>query len=92
MSGTATPSRGTSKRGPCQPSPQTNGKVERFHWTLADGWAFKRLYNSENARRKAMPAWIYEINHQRHHIAIGKAKGSFSGEKRAFADTVNRGH
>ena len=22
--------------------PQTNGKIERFHRTLADGWAFKR--------------------------------------------------
>ena len=27
--------------------PQTNGKIERFHRTLADGWAFKKLYNSE---------------------------------------------
>jgi len=23
--------------------PQTNGKIERFHRTLADGWAFKRF-------------------------------------------------
>jgi len=22
---------------------QTNGKIERFHRTLADGWAFKRF-------------------------------------------------
>ena len=35
--------------------PQTNGKIERFHRTLADGWAFARLYNSESARR-ARPA------------------------------------
>ncbi len=27
--------------------PQTNGKIERFHRTLADGWAFKKFYNSE---------------------------------------------
>ena len=26
--------------------PQTNGKIERFHRTLADGWAYARLYES----------------------------------------------
>jgi transposase InsO family protein len=31
--------------------PQTNGKIERFHRTLADGWAFKRFYTSERQRR-----------------------------------------
>ena len=53
--------------------PQTNGKIERFHRTLADGWAFKRFYNSETARRAALPAWIHEYNHHRPHTAIGKA-------------------
>jgi transposase InsO family protein len=52
--------------------PQTNGKIERFHRTLADGWAFKRLYTSEHQRRAAMPAWIHEYNHHRPHTAIGK--------------------
>ena len=52
--------------------PQTNGKIERFHRTLADGWAFKRLYTSESARRKALPAWLHEYNHHRPHTAIGK--------------------
>ena len=51
--------------------PQTNGKIERFHRTLADGWAFKRFYNSESARRKALPAWLHEYNHHRPHTAIG---------------------
>ena len=27
--------------------PQTNGKTEPFHGTMADGWAFKRFYNTE---------------------------------------------
>jgi transposase InsO family protein len=51
--------------------PQTNGKIERFHRTLADGWAFKRMFASESARRKALPAWLHEYNHHRPHTAIG---------------------
>ena len=53
--------------------PQTNGKIERFHRTLADGWAFKKFYNSESARRAALPEWIHHYNHHRPHSAIGKA-------------------
>jgi len=51
--------------------PQTNGKIERFHRTLADGWAFKKFYNTESARRAALPAWIHHYNHHRPHTAIG---------------------
>jgi transposase InsO family protein len=36
--------------------PQTNGKTERFHRTLAEGWAFKKFYNSESARLAALSA------------------------------------
>ena len=32
--------------------PQTNGKIERFHRTLTDGWAFGRFYNSEKPAAK----------------------------------------
>lgn len=52
--------------------PQTNGKIERFHRTLADGWAFSKHYNSESARRAAPPAWLHFYNHHRPHTAIGK--------------------
>jgi len=52
--------------------PQTNGKIERFHRTLADGWAYSRLYGSESARRNALQAWIHHYNHHRLHTAIGK--------------------
>ncbi len=52
--------------------PQTNGRMERFHRTLAEGWAFKKFYNSESARLAALPAWIHEYNHHRPHSAIGK--------------------
>lgn len=53
--------------------PQTNGKIERFHRTLAEGWAFKKFYNSESARLAALPPWVHEYNHHRPHSAIGKA-------------------
>jgi transposase InsO family protein len=42
--------------------PRTNGKIERFHRTLADGWAFRRMFPSELARRQALPAWLHEYN------------------------------
>jgi transposase InsO family protein len=51
--------------------PQTNGKAERFNRTLTDGWAFRRLFTSESARRKALPAWLHWYNHHRPHTAIG---------------------
>jgi transposase InsO family protein len=51
--------------------PQTNGKVERLHRTLADGWAYKKLYSLENARRAALPGWLHQYNHHRPHSALG---------------------
>lgn len=51
--------------------PQTNGKIERFHRTLADGWAYARFYGSETERRDALPGWIHFYNHHRPHSAIG---------------------
>jgi transposase len=51
--------------------PQTNGKIERFHRTLADGWAYARRYDSEHQRRAALPGWIHFYNHHRAHSAIG---------------------
>lgn len=51
--------------------PQTNGKIERFHRTLADGWAYARFYSCESERRTALPNWIHSYNHHRTHSAIG---------------------
>ena len=53
--------------------PQTNGKIERFHRTMAGEWAFARHYPSESARRSALPAWLHTYNYHRQHSAIGKA-------------------
>ncbi len=53
--------------------PQTNGKIERFHRTLADDWAYARHYHSEAERRAALPKWLHFYNHHRTHSAIGGA-------------------
>ena len=52
--------------------PQTNGKIERFHRTLVEGWAFRTFYPSETARLAALPPWVHQYNHHRPHSAIGK--------------------
>ena len=49
--------------------PQTNGKIERFHRTLADGWAYARHYTTETERQTALPAWLHAYNHHRPHSA-----------------------
>jgi transposase InsO family protein len=51
--------------------PQTNGKVERFNRTLVEGWAYRRLYVSEQARRAAFGPWLHWYNHHRPHSALG---------------------
>ena len=51
--------------------PQTNGKAERWHRTMADGWAYKKLYTSENARRAALAGWLHQYNYHRPHSALG---------------------
>lgn len=51
--------------------PQTNGKIERLHRTLAEGWAYKKLYTSEDVRRAALPGWLHQYNHHRPHSAVG---------------------
>ena len=51
--------------------PQTNGKIERFHRTLSDGWGYARCYTCESERRQALPAWLHEYNHHRPHTACG---------------------
>ncbi|WP_110039204.1 IS481 family transposase [Nocardia neocaledoniensis] len=50
--------------------PQTNGKVERFHRTLADEWAYARLYRSDSERCAAFTTWLHTYNHHRGHTAL----------------------
>jgi transposase InsO family protein len=56
--------------------PQTNGKIERFHRTLADGWAYARHYTSDAERRAALPGWLHFYNHHRIHSAVGGTPAS----------------
>ncbi|UNZ17887.1 IS481 family transposase [Streptomyces sp. 891-h] len=50
--------------------PQTNGKVERFHRTLLEEWAYQRPYTSETERQAAFPGWLDWYNHHRPHTGI----------------------
>ena len=50
--------------------PQINGKVERFNRTLADEWAYKRLYRSNADRQRAFNLWLWNYNHNRPHTAL----------------------
>jgi transposase InsO family protein len=51
--------------------PRTNGKVERFHQTLAREWAYGLSYRSHRDRGRALPHWLEHYNHRRPHSAIG---------------------
>lgn len=51
--------------------PQTNGKVERFHRTLLDEWAYQQPYNSDRERQAAFPDWLHWYNYHRPHTGIG---------------------
>lgn len=51
--------------------PQTNGKVERFNRTLADEWAYARIYRTNSDRLEVLPRWLYRYNARRPHTALG---------------------
>jgi transposase InsO family protein len=51
--------------------PATNGKVERFHRTLADEWAYAHPWTSDAERAAAYPDWLHRYNHHRGHTALG---------------------
>jgi transposase InsO family protein len=50
--------------------PATNGKVERFNRTLADEWAYAKLWRSEASRARALDRFLHRYNHHRYHTAI----------------------
>ncbi len=51
--------------------PRTNGKVERFHKTMAREWAYGVVYRSHRQRNQALPHWLEHYNAQRPHSSLG---------------------
>ena len=51
--------------------PQTNGKVERFHQTMAREWAYGLRYRSHRQRNQALPHWLDHYNRRRPHSSLG---------------------
>jgi transposase InsO family protein len=51
--------------------PRTNGKVERFHQTMAREWAYGLTYRSHRERNQALPHWLDHYNRRRPHSSIG---------------------
>ena len=51
--------------------PRTNGKVERFHQTMAREWAYGLAYHSHRQRNEALPHWLEHYNRRRPHSSLG---------------------
>jgi transposase len=51
--------------------PRTNGKVERFHQTMAREWAYGLAYRSHRHRADALPHWLDHYNRTRPHSSLG---------------------
>jgi transposase len=50
--------------------PRTNGKVERFHQTMAREWAYGLAYRSHRQRNQALPHWLKHYNTSRPHSSL----------------------
>jgi transposase InsO family protein len=50
--------------------PRTNGKVERFHQTMAREWAYGLAYRSHRHRNRALPNWLDHYNTARPHSSL----------------------
>ena len=51
--------------------PQTNGKVERYHRTLAREWAYVQAWMNNEDRRSALRSFLDRYNYRRPHTALG---------------------
>jgi len=50
--------------------PQTNGKVERYHRTLAREWAYRQAWSSNEERAAALAGFLHRYNYHRPHTAL----------------------
>ncbi len=65
--------------------PRTNGKVERFHQTMAREWAYGLVYRSHRERARALPHWLD------HYTAVGRtARSEVDLPSAAFTTSVGR--
>src|SRR5699024_8840358 len=51
--------------------PQTNGKVERYHRTMATEWLYSRSWTSNQHRHHALQGWLDHYNYHRPHSSLG---------------------
>ena len=56
--------------------PQTNGKVERYHRTLAREWAYRRAWHSNEERAAALTGFLHRYNYHRPHTALARTTTS----------------
>jgi len=50
---------------------RTNGKVERFHQTMAREWGYGLSYPTSSHRARALPHWLEHYNTRRPHSSLG---------------------
>jgi transposase InsO family protein len=50
--------------------PQTNGKVERYHRTLAREWAYSQAWTSNQHRTAGLASFLDRYNYRRPHTAL----------------------
>jgi transposase InsO family protein len=62
---------GFSMRESAANRPRTNGKVERFHQTMAREWAYGVSYRSHRERARALPHWLEHYNRGMPHSSLG---------------------
>ncbi len=65
------PQPASSASAPGPTGPQTEGKIERFHRALAEGWACARPDSTQPERHTALPDWLHTYNSHRGHTALG---------------------
>lgn len=51
--------------------PWQNGKVERYNRTLAQEWAYRRVWTSSQERAEGLAGWVQEYNTERAHTSLG---------------------
>jgi len=51
--------------------PWQNGKVERFNRTLQTEWAYRQVFTTNDARRRALAPWLEDYNTRRRHSSLG---------------------